>query len=275
MWLFVINNRWMIIDIYFRIKRSHTQSHKNQFRENLLYYYMYYNTKRTNSHFVVEEIWIFSRFLVKSRVRPSLPNTMIIYTSRPMFVRWRRAEMKIYILCYHVPVKRPFDHRLFRLWRQRETGIFLDKASPSHLFLIPLLTALPLLADFFFFLHIYSEQERYVVLRTCRERGDVDSASRLPDARKLKCHGDFCCDVPLEQPCRTKRRYSVWCTIQEWSLKTREKRFTLNSSSLNKSLNIHKYIVNFVTSPLYKIFTTFPLGSYEMIDIISCELIGT
>lgn len=58
---------------------------------------MYYNTKRTNSHFVVEEIWIFPRFLVKSRVRQSLPNAMIIYTSRPMFVRWRRAEMKIYI----------------------------------------------------------------------------------------------------------------------------------------------------------------------------------
>lgn len=175
-----------------------------------------------------------------------------------------------------MPVKRPFGHRLFRLWRQRETGIFLDKASPSHLFLIPLLTALPLLADFFFFLHIHSL--RYVVLRTCREREDVDSASHLPDARKLKCHDDFCCDVPLEQPCRTKRRYSVWCTIQEWSLKTREKRFILNSSSSNKSLNIQKHIVNFVTSPRHnflKIFTTFSLGSYEMIDLISCELIGT
>ena len=168
-----------------------------------------------------------------------------------MFVRRRWSKMKIYIPLFQVPVKRPFVHRLFRLWQQRETRIFLDKAlslslslsllpstpypSVLRLFLIPLLTALPSPADFFFFsARIYvGSKEWYVVLRTCREREDVDSASRHPDARKLKCHDDFCCDVPLEPPCRTKRRYSVWCTSHEWSLKAREKCFRLNSPSID------------------------------------------
>lgn len=47
------------------------------------------------------------------------------------------------------------------------------------------------------------------VLRTCREREGVDSASRLPDSRKLKCHDDFCSDVPLEPRCRTRRLCSI------------------------------------------------------------------
>lgn len=187
------------------------------------------------------------------RVRPT---SEIIYTSRPMFVRRRWAKMKIYIPLFHVPVKRPFVHRLFPAFDSSEklefssiklSFSFSPPSVPPAYFSFPCWPRYHRRQISFSFLHVYvGSKEWYVVLRTCREREDVDSASRHPDARKLKCHDDFCCDVPLEPPCRTKRRYSVWCTSHEWSLKAREKCFGLNSPSIDwivqySTFFLHKY----------------------------------